>query len=100
MLLPLISLIIVSCKSDAEIAASYQWKWGEGFRVGDWIQFSDKMEDSGYYLDTDTIYKNSLPIALMQSTSFHYDCYIMIITSLDGKEKGIYFEKGDAKPTD
>jgi len=94
-------LLLVSCKSDTEIAASHQWKYMEGFRIRDWMVFNgDKDRGEGLYLLHDTIYIEKAPIGLIIGCNYNVDHYVLKIGSLDGKQKGMYTEKGDAKPTE
>lgn len=101
LLISLLVLLAISCKSDTEIAASHEWKFGKGtMYLGDWIKFNANKDVSGLYLDNDTIYSGDKPVALVNNISFYIDHYRLEISSLDEKEKGEYIEKGDAKPTE
>ncbi|MFP9113386.1 hypothetical protein ACLI1A_05555 [Flavobacterium sp. RHBU_3] len=94
-LLPLLTMAmsLVSCKkSNEEIVASHQWKFGEGAHdLGDWVNFPKKSNP----LHNDTIFKDNIPTAIIDSVYHNYDHYILVIRSVKTGQKGLYFEKGE-----
>ncbi|PZR19405.1 MAG: hypothetical protein DI539_14120 [Flavobacterium psychrophilum] len=85
-------MFIISCQnSNSEIVKDRQWKGGP--LLGDWITFSEN-KNEGLYVSNDTIYKNGKPEAIITSVTYEIDHYVMNISSLDGKQKGTYFDKG------
>lgn len=85
-------ILFSSCqKSTSEIVTARQWKGGP--LLGDWITFSEDKND-GLYVSNDTIYKNRKPKALITSVTYKIDHYVMEVSSLDGMQKGTYFDKG------
>ncbi|MES2484732.1 MAG: hypothetical protein V4581_02135 [Bacteroidota bacterium] len=73
---------------------THQWKYGDGFHIGDWVQFNDTKSEAGFYFSNDTIYKAKQPVALVQKTEYNVDHYVLHITSITKDEKGLYFDKG------
>jgi len=93
----IVALIVVNCQqSNSEIAGDRVWKAGEGNLLGDFITFSQDKE-KGLYVDNDTIYLDGKPKALLISTSYNVDHYIMKVNSIDHKQSSTYYDKGRAK---
>ena len=85
------SIFISACTFDNNHIKKYNWLYGEGYYIGDWIDFKTNL----YQINKDTIYKNKQAVAFVYATKIrllHAD-NLMVIQSLDKKEKGIYFEK-------
>jgi hypothetical protein len=93
----LLFLLIISClfscaKSNEEIVASHEWKFGEGAHdLGDWVNFTGK----NIKLQNDTIFKDNKPTALIDSVYHNYDHYMLVVRSIKTGQKGLYFEKGE-----
>jgi len=83
-------------QSDSEIVADRQWKADSNNLLGDFVTFS-KVKDSGLYISNDTIYYDGMPKALLISTSYNVDHYIMTVNSMDHKTAATYVDKGRAK---
>lgn len=89
-----IALCLFSCsETNEKIVTSHQWKYGEGYRIGDWLEFSSSV----YTYSNDTIFKNGKPAASTAEIKTHYGKYRLHIKSLHGNEIGLYFEKGNKK---
>jgi hypothetical protein len=87
----IILLCLFSCtKSKEEVVTSHQWKYGEGYHVGDWIDFSRDVHS----YSNDTIFKNGIPVGLVDTITTHYGEYRLYVKSFSGGKKGLYFEKG------
>ena len=67
------------------------WKYGEGFNIGDWLEF----DNGTYSIEGDTIYKNDKPIAIVLAVKGGIlgDDDEMDIKSINGTEKGTYHSK-------
>lgn len=88
-------MFLSSCQnSNSEIVKDRQWKGGS--LLGDWLKFSDDKND-GLYVNNDTIYKNGKPEAIIISVTYKVDHYVLNVSSLDGKQKGTYFDKGQTE---
>ncbi len=76
-------LIFLSCKSRNEpVDRIEQWKYSEGYHVGDVLDF----KDSVYSLHSDTIYKDEIPVAVVEKMenrplSSHKVLYIRALSS-------------------
>lgn len=93
----LLAALFSGCqKSDSEIVAARQWKYGEGYRIGDWIEFSED-KNKGLFVSNDTIYKNGTPEAVIDALDYNFDHYVLTIHSLDNKQSGTYIDKGSAE---
>lgn len=87
-------LFFGSCqKPNDEIITARQWKGGP--LLGDWLIFSED-KNAGLYISNDTIYKDGAPKGLVKSVTYETDHYVMNVSSLDGKQKATYFDKGSA----
>ncbi len=88
----LIILIIVfsSCSfSDNELKNGW-WKYGDGYHIGDVLDFNS------FTLSNDTIYRNSVPKAILINridSYFNLTSRKIIIQSLSSNEKGTYHQK-------
>jgi hypothetical protein len=69
----------------------HQWLYGEGYRIGDKLQFDNKT----FTFHGDTILKSNLPIAVVVMTSGDLigDNNDITIQSLATGEEGLYYEK-------
>lgn len=91
-LLPLIlaGLLFAGCSFKDHQLKEGWWKYGEGYSVGDVIDFK-----AGYTLSQDTLLMNGRKVAIVS----RIDKRIfpgnnqMIIRSLDGRQSGVYFQK-------
>lgn len=93
----IIALLFAGCRqSNSEIASSRQWKADTNNLIGDFIIFS-KDKNKGLYVENDTIYSDGKPKALLISTSYYVDHYVMIVNSIDHKTSARYVDKGRAK---
>lgn len=87
-------LCLFSCtKTNEEIVTSYKWKYGGGYRVGDWIDFSTGM--CSY--SNDAIFKKGIAVGLVGTITKHYGEYRLHVKPLIGDEEGLYIEKGETK---
>ncbi len=94
MLLIIIMMSMSSCiKTNEEIITSHQWKHGEGYRLGDWVEFTS----GPYTFSNDTILKQGVPVALVDTITTYYGEYRLSIRSLTGNERGMYYEKGETR---
>jgi hypothetical protein len=69
----------------------HQWLYGEGYRIGDKLQFDNKT----FSFNGDTILKSNLPIAVIVMTSGDLlgNNNDITIQSLATGEEGLYHEK-------
>jgi hypothetical protein len=69
----------------------HQWLYGEGYRIGDKLQFDNK----NFTFDGDTILKRNIPVAVVVMTSGDLlgSNNIITIQSLATGEEGMYHEK-------
>lgn len=97
-LLALIGLVLFSScqKSDAEIITARQWKYGDGYSIGDWIEFSEN-KNGNLFVSNDTIYKNGKPEAFVDALDYEFDHYVLTVRSLENNQSGNYFDKGSAE---
>jgi len=93
----LLAVTAVGCQhSNSDIVAARRWKATGGFNLGDMITFSDEKGD-GLYISNDTVYKDGEPEALIASTTYETDHYVLTLHSLDHKQTGTYIDKGRAE---
>ena len=92
-LLTVVSLPLVTCCTtlSPEHIRDHQWLYGQGYRIGDQLQFDNKT----YSFNGDTILKSNLPIAVivMSSGDLLGNNNDITIQSLATGEEGIYHEK-------
>jgi len=92
-----ITFLLSACQhSNSEIVAARQWKADSGYNIGDMITFSDDKAD-GLFISNDTIYEDGEPEALVASTTYNTDHYVMVLHSIDHKLTGRYIDKGRAE---
>ena len=88
-LLPAFGLL--SCTSDSTYVQRHQWKYGDGYRIGDWLSFDSS---GSYAVSNDTLYKQGKAVAIV----IDVDMGIVHDTELEIKsvstgEAGFYHEK-------
>lgn len=93
----LIGLILFgSCqRSNTEIVSARQWKAKSKPLLGDVMVFSQK--NNRLYVSNDTIYKDGKPAALVISTTYDIDHYVLTLHSIDHKQTGTYIDNGRAE---
>ena len=92
-----IALLLIGCRqTNEDIVSVRKWKASDGYTVGDIITFSDNKSE-GIYISNDTIYKDGQPKAVVTSTTYNVDHYVMVMHSLDHKQTGTYIDKGRAE---
>jgi hypothetical protein len=85
-------LLIFSCTSlSNDHIQGHQWLYGQGYRIGDKLQFDNKT----YRIESDTILKSNLPIAVVVMTSGDLlgNNNDITIQSLATGEEGLYHEQ-------
>lgn len=92
-LLTILSITFLpSCTTlSPEHIKGHQWLYGEGYRLGDKLQFDNKT----FSVNGDTILKSNLPVALVVMTSGDLigSNNDITIQSLATGEEGLYHEK-------
>jgi len=79
-------LILISCSTNEKSLHNGTWKYGEGYHIGDVIDFKK------HQLSNDTIFINDKPEALLIKQE-HFISRKIIIKSLVSDETGIYHNK-------
>jgi hypothetical protein len=88
---------VTSCQhSNTDIVAARRWKAASKPLLGDWLTFSEN-KNGRLFISNDTIYKNGQPTALVISTEYNIDHYVLTIHSIDHKQTGTYIDKGRAE---
>lgn len=85
-------LFLTSCTTlSPEHIRGHQWLYGQGYRIGDQLQFDNKT----FSFNEDTIMKSNLPIAVvvMSSGDLLGNNNDITIQSLATGEEGLYHEK-------
>ncbi len=85
-------LLLPSCTTlSPEHIKDHQWLYGEGYRIGDQLQFDNK----NFSFNGDTILKRNVPVAVVVMTSGDLigSNNIITIQSLATGEEGMYHEK-------
>lgn len=73
--------------SNKEIESS-EWKYGEGYLLGDWITFKKGT------IRNDTIYQSNKPAGtILKSKRRLYENDLIFIQSMDSKLVGVYYRK-------
>jgi hypothetical protein len=67
-----------------------EWKYQDGFSIGDWIEF----DDVGLTIRNDTIFNKEKPIARIYDYNQRIIDQILIIEALNDTTKGYYCSKG------
>jgi hypothetical protein len=84
--------LLPSCTTlSPEHIKDHQWLYGEGYRIGDKLQFDNQT----FSFDGDTILKRNIPVAVVVMTSGDLigSNNIITIQSLATGEEGMYHEK-------
>jgi len=81
--------ILSGCSISNDTIEDYNWKYREGYYIGDWIEFQ-----SVYSLKNDTIFINDSATALITKSYKRIDgSEVMEIQSITANETGTYFAK-------
>jgi len=81
--------LLIACNISNDKIEDCNWKYGEGYYIGDWIEFH-----SVYSLKNDTIFINDTATALITKSYKRIDgAEVMEIQSLKAKDTGFYFAK-------
>ncbi len=88
----LIAYLLISCKFNNKELKESWWKFGEGYYIGDVLNFNNE----NLIIKNDTLFLNNKPKAIIitQTESFlGFTDRSIIIKSLESNEKGTYFQK-------
>ena len=87
----LIISVLSSCSLDNSFVEKHNWKYEEGFYIGDFVSFDGKR----LRLDNDTIYKFDTLVAVIVKTDKRYFNLrsTIEIESIQNRKKGFYIEK-------
>jgi hypothetical protein len=92
-ILTILSIPLFTCCTtlSPEHIKDHQWLYGEGYRIGDKLQFDNKT----FSVNGDTILKSNLPVAVVVMTSGDLlgSNNDITIQSLATGEEGLYHEK-------
>jgi len=90
-------LLLIGCQqTNEDIVSVRKWKASDGYNLGDMITFSGN-KTGGLYISNDTIYRDGRPEALVVSTEYNIDHYVLTLHSIDHKQTGKYIDKGRAE---
>ena len=89
-LFALTCLFLQSCSLDEQQLKKGWWKYGEGYHLGDVVDFNN-----GFSINGDTVLQNGqrVGIIIRKTKGLFGDDNEIEITSLDKKKSGIYHQK-------
>lgn len=87
----LLVILLAACTSNSDIISQNNWKYGEGYHIGDWLTF----DRSGYYrISNDTIFKQDTAVAIVVEENEQAGSNAKLtIKSLQTGEVGTYHNK-------
>ena len=87
----LIAVFMTNCSSDGNYVRRHQWKYGDGYHIGDWLSFDNP---NFFALRHDTLFKQDTATAMLVHVDKQFGRDVeLTIKSLKTGESGIYHKK-------